>query len=183
MNPHERKGASPLQTGAVKFVKVPKFTVARLCQWCVKLHIRAQNQMGVSVWKNTSLPSTGVHTQWNLDLCKTCFFLGFYVVYRLLRRAERHHCVFSMLPARQQLWKLQLCHGKPFPVRRHETACTICKYCARVWLFCPWFTQVRHKHAGAPGGRRLYDCVPEWRHTPQETSWIYMDQKVLSNDW
>lgn len=125
-----------------------------------------------------------VHTQWNLSICvKRGFLLGFYVVYRLLRRAERHHCVFSMLPARQQQWKLQLCHGKPFPVRRHETACTICKYCARVWLFCPSLTQVRHKHAGAPGGRRLYDCVPEWRHTPQENSWIYMDQKVLSNDW
>lgn len=48
--------------------------------------------------------------------------------------------------------------------------------------FAPGFTQVRHKHVGVNGGRRLYDCVPEWRYTPQETPWIYMDEKVLSND-
>lgn len=47
----------------------------------------------------------------------------------------------------------------------------------------PWFTQVRHKHPGVNGGRRLYDCVPEWRHTAQEITRIFMDEKVLSDDW
>lgn len=47
----------------------------------------------------------------------------------------------------------------------------------------PWFMQVRHKHLGVNGGRRLYDCVPEWRHTTQETPRIFMDEKVLSDDW
>lgn len=48
---------------------------------------------------------------------------------------------------------------------------------------CASFAQVRHKHVGVNGGRRLYDCVPKWCHTSQETARIYMDEKVLSNDW
>lgn len=47
----------------------------------------------------------------------------------------------------------------------------------------PRFMQVRHKHLGVNGGWRLYDCVPEWRHTTQETTRIFMDEKVLSDDW
>lgn len=61
-------------------------------------------------------------------LCSLVVFL------RLLwRRLECHHCVCCLLPSRQQLWGLQLHHGKPLPVRDHFVCPTSSQRSIQFW--------------------------------------------------
>lgn len=103
----------------------------------------------------------------------------------LWRRLERHHRVRRVLHAREQSTKLQIHHGQFIQVS--------------VYGKPPWpgvhvigdananangrfLPQVRHRHAGAAGGRELHDRVFERSHVAQEDAHGGLAQEVLPTD-